>query len=172
MKWEKLLNHRKQRYVLLLLFLVMILMGCQKTCSEASSSFLDSIPTFDQQGKEDMKDIYIHIKQQTFQVHLYDNQAVKELINMLPMTVTMKDLNGNEKYIYLNQDFSTQMESIEKIQIGDLMLFGSNCLVLFYDSFPTSYQYTPMGYIEDKENLIKALKENVVEITFEIEKEV
>lgn len=159
--------HRKHQKISFILLSVLILLtGCQKVCSQTSSS-LEPIPKFEQQG-EDMQDIYMKIKQRTFQIHLYDNQASKEFVEMLPMTVTMNDLNRNEKYIYLDSQFSTQIESVDKIEIGDLMLFKTNCLVLFYDSFPTTYEYTRIGYIENKDDLRDALKGDVIDITFEL----
>ena len=33
------------------------------------------------------------------------------------------------------------------------MLFGSNCLVIFYKTFNTSYSYTKIGHIENMPDL-------------------
>ena len=33
------------------------------------------------------------------------------------------------------------------------MLFGNNCLVIFYESFDTSYSYTKIGHIDNLDNL-------------------
>ena len=47
------------------------------------------------------------------------------------------------------------------------MLYGSDCIVIFYKDFETSYKYTKLGYIEDKEKLSEILKNNnEVKITF------
>ena len=35
------------------------------------------------------------------------------------------------------------------------MLYGNNCLVIFYKSFDTSYSYTRIGHIENLEDLNK-----------------
>lgn len=40
------------------------------------------------------------------------------------------------------------------------MLWGNNCLVLFYEDFTTSYSYTRIGKIVDVDGLISALKGN------------
>ena len=37
------------------------------------------------------------------------------------------------------------------------MLYGSNCLVLFYQNFSTSYSYTPLGRIKNPSLLAQAL---------------
>ena len=33
------------------------------------------------------------------------------------------------------------------------MLYGDNCLVIFYESFDTNYSYTKIGHIADLDNL-------------------
>jgi hypothetical protein len=55
------------------------------------------------------------------------------------------------------------------IQNGDLMLYGSNTLVLFYKSFSTSYNYTKIGEITDPEGLAEALGSAAVAVRFELE---
>ena len=49
------------------------------------------------------------------------------------------------------------------------MLYTSNCLVLFYDSFDTEYSYTKIGYIEDIEGLKEALGSGTIEIEITLE---
>lgn len=101
-----------------------------------------------------------------FEAVLYDTPAAAALWEQLPMTVTMQELNGNEKYCNLPDNLSTDAARPEKIQTGDLMLFGSDCLVLFYQSFTTSYSYTPLGRLTDPTALARALGGGSVEITF------
>ena len=47
------------------------------------------------------------------------------------------------------------------------MLFGSNCIVVFYETFKTSYSYTRIGKVKDTESLKKALGSGDVTIKFE-----
>ena len=42
-----------------------------------------------------------------------------------------------------------------KINAGDIMLYGNNCLVVFYKSFDTTYSYTKIGHIDNLPNLDK-----------------
>ena len=77
----------------------------------------------------------------------------------------MDELHGNEKYAYLDQSLPTASEKVGSIKSGDLMLFGSDCLVLFYEDFSTSYSYTPLGHIDDPAGLSDALGSGSVLIT-------
>ncbi len=52
------------------------------------------------------------------------------------------------------------------IHTGDILLFGSNCIVLFYEDFSTSYSYTPISNIEDTNGLESALGSGNVTISF------
>lgn len=72
------------------------------------------------------------------------------------------ELNGNEKYYYLTTDSNVP----DMIHTGDILLFGSSCIVLFYEDFSTSYSYTPIAHIEDINGLKSALGSGNVTIIF------
>lgn len=61
--------------------------------------------------------------------------AGREPINRLPLTLQMDELHGNEKYCYTGEPFGSDQSVPETIEAGDLMVFGSDCLVLFYETF-------------------------------------
>lgn len=118
-------------------------------------------------GEEEMK-LNIKIGDKNFTATLEDNATTREFINKLPLTINMSELHGNEKYYYFDESLPTNTERIRNINTGDLMLYGSDCLVLFYDSFSTSYSYTRLGHIDNPEGLANAVGSGNVEVTFEI----
>ena len=114
----------------------------------------------------DFMNISIVVGNSTFKMKLYNNDTAKALLTQLPMTLDMSELNGNEKYFFLSDSLPTASELVGNIRVGDLMLYGSDCLVLFYESFSTSYNYTKIGYIEDVSGLNNALGSGNVTVTF------
>ena len=86
-------------------------------------------------------------------IDLESNETVKSFINTLPQELNMRELNGNEKYAYLNNILPINQYNPKKINAGDVMLYGNNCIVIFYKSFDTSYSYTKIGHISKLPNL-------------------
>lgn len=97
--------------------------------------------------------IKIKINNFSYDVQLENNETTKELLELMPINITMNELNNNEKYYYFDSNFSTKNEKVRTINKGDILLYGSNCLVIFYDTFDTSYSYTRVGKIINPENL-------------------
>ena len=95
----------------------------------------------------------ININNKDYELNLENNKTVNEFVNILPIEFTMNELNGNEKYVYLNNTFTTNEYSPKHINRGDVMLYGNNCLVLFYKSFDTTYSYTKIGHIDNLDEL-------------------
>ena len=110
----------------------------------------------------------IKIRNQTFTATLHDNATTAAFKAILPMTVNMMELNQNEKYVDLSKDLPTAPSKPGTIQAGDLMLYGSSTLVLFYKTFSTSYSYTKLGRIDDVEGLSEAVGSGKVAVTFEL----
>lgn len=111
----------------------------------------------------------ININGTVYTAHFSDTAAAEEFKAMLPLTLEMSELNGNEKFIYLDSGFTTSSENVGYINKGDIMLYGSSCVVLFYDSFSTPYSYTRLGYIDDPRGLENAVGSGSVTVTFEEE---
>ena len=104
------------------------------------------------------------INEKEYFIELEDNETVNNFLNLLPQEFNMSELNGNEKYVYLNNTLPTNASKPNYINKGDVMLYGNNCLVIFYKSFSTSYSYTKIGHIDNLDDLGSS------DITVKIEK--
>jgi hypothetical protein len=111
----------------------------------------------------------IKIGSDIFMATLYENKTTEVFKSMLPLTLKMTEYNNNEKFAQLSSDLPTHAENIRTIQKGDLMLWGSNTIVVFYETFQTSYKYTKIGRIDNLENLVSALGKNDITVIFELE---
>lgn len=109
----------------------------------------------------------ITIGSAVFTATLNNNATTAAFKAMLPLTINMSELNGNEKMYYFSTTLPTNASSGGNIQVGDLMLYGNNCLVLFYEGFNTSYRYTRLGRIDNTSGLVAALGAGSVTVKFE-----
>lgn len=124
----------------------------------------------DSDGESDIpasSNVYIKVGGQTFSVTLADNATAKAFVEKLPITTDMNELNGNEKYFYLSESLPANASHPGTIQAGDLMLYGSDCVVLFYKTFSSSYSYTRIGRINDSSDLPEAVGTGIVSVTLE-----
>ena len=110
----------------------------------------------------------IKIGSSTFTATLYDNATARAFKALLPMSINMAELNGNEKYFDLTTSLPVKSENPGTIRNGDLMIYGSQTLVLFYKSFDTSYSYTKLGRINDPGGLMEALGKGDVTVFFSL----
>ena len=116
----------------------------------------------------DTMKLKITIGTSSFSATLQNNATASAFIERLPLTLTMTELNNNEKYADLEESLPTNASNPGTIQNGDLMLYGSNTLVLFYKTFSTSYNYTKIGKTNNPEGLLEILGSGNVAVTFEI----
>ncbi|HAB33044.1 MAG TPA: hypothetical protein DCE40_02900 [Exiguobacterium sp.] len=124
-------------YGCLLAFL--LLSGCADTRESSRPGEL---------AQKELKSVLLQIDGTTVSIRFTDNETALALQKRLPLAMQMKELNGNEKYHYVPFSLPTNPKYIGTVQAGDLMLYGSDCLVLFYESFQTDIQYTRIGWVE------------------------
>jgi hypothetical protein len=126
-------------------------------------------PKISIENRQLMKDtIIIQVGTTSFKAILETNAAATSLKAMLPLTLEMKDLNSNEKFSDLSRSLPTNVFNPGTIHTGDLLLWGSNTLVLFYKSFNTPYSYTKLGKIENPNGLTQALGSGTVKVTIKL----
>ena len=113
--------------------------------------------------------INIKVGSANFTATLADNATAKAFKALLPMTVGMSEHAGNEKYYDLPNALPTGSFNPGTIQNGDIMLYGSRTLVLFYKTFSSSYSYTRIGKIDNPSGLETALGTGNITVTLELE---
>lgn len=155
--------------------LIMILSLFTLTSCSPEDSFPDEEipmpPTTEQPSEPDppqSNTMEITIGIAVFTATLATNASVTAFKTMLPLTLSMSDFNSNEKVASLPHRLTTTAITPGTIQTGDIMLYGSSSLVLFYETFSTSYSYTKLAWIDNPIGLKVALGKGNVTITFEL----
>ena len=176
--------HRKPKFAMLLSLLLLLpitLAGCgapaaemgsSETASENTLSIADGVmvevPVNESALKGASKmELEITVGGQVFTAVLEDNPTARAFYEHLPLTADMTELNGNEKYYYLENSLPTDPATVGKIHSGDLMLYGSDCLVLFYQDHDSNYSYTRLGTVADPDGLAQAVGNGSVTVTWE-----
>ncbi len=135
--------------VTIALIIVLIGIGYKVLSNDNYSDDIDNIVD----DNSIIKEIKVIIDDKEYSLVLEDNDTTRELLENLPLNIKMDELNGNEKYVYMDRDYPSNQMNPKHINKGDVMLYGNNCLVIFYKSFDTSYSYTRIGHIEKLEDL-------------------
>lgn len=134
-------------------------------CASSKESLAEKISS--QESAAVTTNIKIIVNGKTFNATLNDNESAHRFLEKLPLEVTMTELNGNEKYYRFNENFPSNDERVGKISTGDLMLYDSSYVVIFYKNFSTSYSYTRLGKILDIDGLDTILGSGNVTVKFE-----
>lgn len=121
-------------------------------------------------GKEKPMIVKLTLHQQSYDVELADNPTAKAFIKQLPLTLTMQELNGNEKFADLPHPLPPNPIRPETLYQGDLMLYGGHTVVLFYETFRTSYSYTPIGKVVAANKLQDAVGRGNIKVSFSMMK--
>ncbi|MES2992239.1 MAG: cyclophilin-like fold protein [Pseudomonadota bacterium] len=110
--------------------------------------------------------IWMTVGPRRFEIALTDDAAADALLKRLPISLDFEDLNGNEKHVELPDALPATPVRPGTIRRGDLMLYGSRTLVVFYAGFESSYAYTRLGRVLDPAGLAQALGAGAVRIAF------
>jgi hypothetical protein len=160
-------KRRPHGYLVTLMVLLPILMGA--ACDQSSPAPSDSSGDALTENTPSMSDtLVIKIGSSEFTGTLLDNPTATAFKALLPLTINMTELNGNEKYFDLSKGLPTNASNPGRINAGDLLLYGSKTLVLFYETFSTSYTYTRLGKISNANGLAEALGAGNVVVTIEL----
>ncbi len=110
--------------------------------------------------------MWMTIGEHRFAITLADSEAARAFAAMLPLTLDMEELNGNEKHSELPKALPTAVSRPGTIRSGDILLWGSRTLVIFYQTFDSSYSYTHVGRVDDPAGLAQTLGRRGVRVMF------
>jgi hypothetical protein len=110
--------------------------------------------------------MWMTVGKRRFAITLTDNAAARAFAGQLPLTLDMSELNGNEKHGELPKALPANASRPGTIRNGDLMLYGSDTLVVFYLAFNSSYSYTRLGRVDNPDGLSQALGPRGVRVVF------
>ena len=110
--------------------------------------------------------MWMTVDSQRFAVTLEDNPTVRAFVQLLPVTLEMAELNGNEKHARLPRSLPTDAKRPGTIKAGDVLLYGNDTLVVFYETFPSAYSYTRIGRVDNTSTLARALGPGDARVTF------
>ena len=108
----------------------------------------------------------LKIKNFEFKVNLEDNEATKELLNIIKneeITISFDDYGGFEKVGDLGRSLPTNNERITT-KPGDIVLYQGDQIVMFYGS--NTQSYTMLGHVEDLTNWNEALEGEEITVVF------
>ena len=103
-----------------------------------------------------------------FAVTLEDNPTARAFVQLLPVTLDMAELNGSEKHARLPHSLVTNAARPGTIRAGDVLLYGSDTLVVFYETFRCNYSYARIGRIAETTGLAQALGPGNQRVTFAV----
>ena len=131
---------------ILIILLLIICVGCTKVENQ-------ELKKEEIINKEEVSSVKVIINEKEYILNLEDNETVDKFLELLPSDFNMTELNGNEKYINLDTTLPTDSMYPKHINAGDVMLYGNNCIVVFYKSFDSKYSYTKIGHIPNLPDL-------------------
>ena len=107
---------------------------------------------------------YVKINNVDYLIEFKETETANQIKAKIPFTVKMTNLNGNEIYYRFGESFTTNQKSVDTMYLGDIYLYQSDCLVLFYKTFTTSYQYTEIGKLKNTTGLDSNIGSGNVEV--------
>ena len=166
----KLYPPARTKMLAILMIAALLLAGCAAEPADPTAAQSTAVSAQADMGNSGEREntmisdsLVVVVNGQEYSATLADTEAAREFAELLPLNLQMEELNGNEKYAYLDNPLSADSYNPGTINTGDIMLFGSSCIVLFYQTFPTQYTYTPLAYLDDAEGLAEIVGTGDVE---------
>ena len=142
----------KKLYIKMLLLTSLFLFGCKNN---------QNINNEEQINVEENVVMKLFIDNNEVEVSWLNNNSVKELSNLCPLTINMHEYGGFEQTGLIGKTISSSDKRIDVIP-GDIVLYNSNQISVFYNS--SSWSYTKLGHINLSNSELKNLldKDSVI----------
>jgi hypothetical protein len=127
---------------------------------------LTKVLTLGMASDQQAEKITLTVNGKQFTATLENNATGNAFKEMLPLTLNMTELNANEKFAELPKSLPTKRYNPGTIEVGDILLYGSSTIVVFYKKFDTPYSYTKIGKIDKVDGLEAALGAGNVKVSF------
>ena len=137
--------------------------GQASTAGSPAVAVVETSPASVRQKESRM---WMTVGERRFAITLTDHAAARAFAAQLPLTLDMSELNGNEKHAELPKALPANASRPGTIRNGDLMLYGTDTLVVFYATFQSSYSYTRLGRVDDPSDLPQELGPGRVRVVF------
>lgn len=145
-----------------------VLDGKRFSSNSSKEEVITWINSLNINSNSNSKSAKLLIDNKEYSITLEDNETIDALVNNMPLDLSMSNLNGNEFYSYLDFTLPTNSYNPGTINKGDIYLYDNNCIVIFYESFNTSYSYTKIGKLDDIEVLDNIKSKNNIIVSLEI----
>ena len=164
-----------KRKIALIIFMSLFIAfsGCfaKESQSGSNDSETQSQDQINETGEKDMKSLQLYINDVLVTVSWEDNESVKALAALAEtaaLKIDMSMYGGFEQVGSLGKSLPRNDSQITT-EAGDIVLYSSNQIVVFYGS--NSWSYTRLGRITDKnaEQLKEILGKSNVKITITAE---
>lgn len=132
----------------------------------ASASDFQTAKSGEAKAQQEIPYMQMSVGERHYKIRLADTEAARAFSALIPLTLEMADLNSNEKYVDLAVPLPKDASFPGTIKAGDVMLYGSQTLVVFYKTFKTPYSYTRIGNIETPDALMQMLGGDVIRVEF------
>ena len=159
-------RYREWRALSILGFSYCLLASSPSDAAEAAQPAAVAAQVSGATVKPEEAPMWMTVGERRYAFTLADTDAARAFAALLPLTMEMPDLNSNEKHVELPKALPTNASRPGTIRNGDVMLYGSRTLVVFYVTFDSPYSYTRLGRIDDPVGLAQALGPGTARITF------
>ena len=107
---------------ILIIFLLIIISGCSTDLNKNDSTFdLTNKEIENSEGENIVTNIKVKINNNIYNVNIESNETAQKFISKLPLTLNMNELNGNEKYYYLDESLPNNPIKPTIINKGDII---------------------------------------------------